>query len=114
VSERKRLPRLRTFVLGFASLVLVVASLGIDQTAPSRSDAHDLGFGYPLHFASADVAALYGPASSPRTYKLNPWEMSVEGNAPAFFVSWILVYVALLSGWLLARTAFRAALRRHV
>ena len=83
-----RLPLLRRLLLGLASLVLVVASLGIDQTASSRGDARHLGFGYPLHFVSSDFTIHYGLSAHPQTVKLNPWENPVQGNPVAFLASW--------------------------
>jgi len=111
VLELTRAPLWRTVLLAFASLVLVVASLGIEQTAHSRSEAQDLGFGYPLHFAFSDFTTYYTPPAYPDTYKLNPWEIPVEGNPLTFFTSCLLVYVALLGCGLLLRNAFRRALR---
>jgi hypothetical protein len=49
VREFTRLPVARTLLLRFGSFVLVVASLGIDQTAHSEDAAKHLGFGYPAH-----------------------------------------------------------------
>jgi hypothetical protein len=87
-----------------------VASLGIEQTAYSRHEAQDLGFGYPFHFAFSDFTTYYTPPY-PETYKLNPWEIPVEGNPPTFLASWLLVYLALLGCWLLVRNALRKAPR---
>lgn len=105
MSEPNRPPVVRTLVLGLASLTLVVASLGIDQTAHNRSEARDLGFGYPVHFASSDFTSYYTSPAYPQTYKLNPWEIPVESNPLTFLASWALVYVVLLGCWLLLRKA---------
>jgi hypothetical protein len=99
-------------LLALASFVLVVASLGIDQTAHSRSEARHLGFGYPLHFASSDFASYYSPPSYPHTFTLNPWEIPVSGNPLAFLVSWVLVYGALFALWRLVRAAGAGVVRR--
>jgi hypothetical protein len=96
VSELKRFPPVRTAVLGLASFLLVVASLGIGQTANNVSEARDLGFGYPLHFTSSDFTTNYTPPAYPQKYKLNPWEIPVEGNPLTFLVSWLLVYAVVL------------------
>jgi len=111
MSELRRLPFVRTLFLGAVSFVLVVASLALDQTAHSRSEAQHLGFGYPVHFASADFTIYYTPPPYAQTYRLNPWEIPVGGNPLAFLVSWLLVYAALLAGWLLVRSTFRRVLR---
>jgi branched-subunit amino acid ABC-type transport system permease component len=103
VREFTRLPVARTLLLGFGSFVLVVASLGIDQTAHSRDAAKHLGFGYPVHFAFSDFTTYYSPYGYPQTFRLNPWEIPVEGNPLAFLVSWVLVYGALLACWLFLR-----------
>ena len=107
-----RVPVLRTFVLAVAALGLVVASLGIDQTAQNEAAAGHLGFGYPLHFAWSDFTSVYTPPSYPQTYKLNPWEIPVSGNALTFLVSWLLVYGALVSCWVLLWNAAKHALGR--
>jgi hypothetical protein len=99
-------------VLGLISFGLVFASLGIDQTANSRSDARHLGFGYPVHFAFSDFTAIYSPPSYPQVFKLNPWEIPVRGSPLAFVVSWLLVYGALLASWLLTRIGLEWVLRR--
>lgn len=97
---------MRTVLLGATSLVLVVSSLGIDQTANDRAEARHLGFGYPLHFASSNFTSSYTPPAYPQTYRLNPWEIPVDGNPGALLVPWALVYGALLGCWLLLRMAF--------
>jgi len=112
VREFKRLSVARTLLLGFGSFVLTVASLGIDQTANSRDAAKHLGFGYPVHFAFSDFTTYYSPPSYPQTFRLNPWEIPVEGNPLAFLVSWVLVYGALLAGWLLLRKTLMWAARQ--
>jgi hypothetical protein len=110
VREFTRLPVARTLLLGIGSFVLAVASLGIDQTPQSRGEAKHLGFGYPVHFAFSDFTTYYTPSSHPQTFRLNPWEIPVQGNPLAFLVSWVLVYGALLAGWLyLRKTLMRAA-----
>ncbi len=116
VSELTHPPLVRTLLLVLASVVLVVASLGIDQTAHNRSEARDLGFGYPVHFAVADFTNHSGPPPPgyPQTYKLNPWEVPVEGSAFALLASCLLVYAALLGCWLLARNIFGRARRLAV
>jgi hypothetical protein len=88
----------------------VVASLGIDQIAHRRDAAKHLGFGYPLHFAFSDVTAYYSPFGYPQTFRLNPWEIPVEGNPLAFLVSWVLVYGARLACWLFLRKTLMWAL----
>ena len=106
------MPMRRTLVLGFMALGLVAASLGIDQRAQNEAAARHLGFGYPLHFAESDLASHYTPPSYPQTYKLNPWEIPVDGNPLAFLVSWLLVYGALVGCWVLLQNVIRQALRR--
>lgn len=101
--EFTRVPVARTLLLGLGSLVLGVASLGIDQTANSRHAAQHLGFGYPVHFAFSDFTTYYSPSSYPQTFRLNPWEIPMEGNPLAFLVSWVLVYGVLLASWLFLR-----------
>jgi hypothetical protein len=105
-------PVLRTVVLGLTALGLVVASLGIGQTAQSEAAARHLGFGYPLHFAWSDFTSYYTPPSYPQTYNLNPWEIPVGGNLLTFLVSWLATYGALLACWLLLRNSVSHALGR--
>ena len=109
VTELLRTPVLRTAVLGLIALGLVVASLGIEQTAQNGAAARHLGFGYPLHFAESDFTSLYTPPSYPQTYNLNPWEIPVDGNPLAFFVSWLLAYGTLVSCWVLLKNVVRKA-----
>ncbi len=104
---------MRTLLLGIVSLALIVASLGIGQTAHNRSEAQDLGFGYPLHFAFSDFTTSYSPPAKPQTYNLNPWEIPMGGNPLAFLTSWVLTYGAVLGCWLLLANTFRSALRRR-
>ena len=113
VREFTRLPVSRTLLLGFGSFVLVVASLGIDQTAHSEDAAKHLGFGYPVHFAFSDFTTYYSPFGYPQTFRLNPWEIPVETNPLAFLVSWVLVYAVLLAGWLFLRKTLIWAARQH-
>jgi hypothetical protein len=94
------------------ALGLVFASLGIGQRAQNEAAARHLSFGYPLHFAESDFTSYYTPPSYPQTYKLNPWEIPVDGNPLAFVVSWLLVYGALVSCWILLQNVIRQALRR--
>lgn len=112
MKELLRVPLLRTVVLSSIAFALVIASLGIDQTAHNATEARHLGFGYPLHFATSNFACVYTPRSWPQTYNLNPWEIPVHGNPITFFVSWLLVYGALLACWLLIRHMSSIALRR--
>lgn len=113
MGELRRLPLVRTLLLAFLSLLLVVASLGIEQTAHNRSEAQDLGFGYPLHFAFSDFTTYSSPQGYPQTYNLNPWEIPMEENALTFLISWVLTYAALLGCWLLAAKALRRSFRRR-
>jgi hypothetical protein len=103
--ELTRFPLARTLVLGFSSFALTLASLGIGQTARGEREAQHLGFGYPLQFAFSDFTIYYTPPPGAQTYRLNPWEVPVEGNPLAFLVSWGLVYGALLVCWLVALAA---------
>ena len=112
VREFTRLPVSRTLLLGFGSFVLVVASLGIDQTAHSEDAAKHLGFGYPVHFAFSDFTTYYSPFGYPQTFRLNPSEIPVEGNPLAFLLSWVLVYGALLACWLFLRKTLIWAARQ--
>jgi hypothetical protein len=107
VREFTRLPVGRTVVLGLVSFCLAVASLGIDRTAYSRSEAQHLGFGYPVHFAFSDFASHYSPSSYPQTFRLNPWETPVAANPIGFLISWVLIYGALLACWLALRKTLR-------
>jgi len=113
VRELTRFPLARTLLLGLASFGLTVASLGIDQTAQSGHEARHLGFGYPVHFAFSDFTSYSSPSSYPQTFRLNPWEIPVEGNPLAFLVSWVLIYGGLLGCWLVARGTLRWT-ARHV
>jgi hypothetical protein len=110
--EFTRLPVARTLLLGLGSFVLAGASLGIDQTANSPDAAKHLGFGYPVHFAFSDFTSYYSPSSYPQTFRLNPWEIPMEGNPLAFLVSWLLVYGVLLAGWLFLRKTLMWAARQ--
>jgi hypothetical protein len=84
-------------LLGVVSFGLVIASLGIDQTATSTDKARHLGFGYPLHFASSDFTSTYGPLIYPQeTFRLNPWEVPVSGDVGAFVLDWGAVYAVLI------------------
>jgi hypothetical protein len=67
-------------LIAAASFVLVIATLGIDQTATTTDAAQHLGFGYPLHFASSDFTSKYSPPTYPQTLRLNPWEIPVNGT----------------------------------
>jgi hypothetical protein len=94
---------MRTVLIALVSLALMLASLGIDETAHSRNEVRHLGFGYPVHFAFSDFRSYYSSPSYPQTFKLNPWEIPVEGNLLAFMLSWTLTYGALLACWLVVR-----------
>src|SRR4051812_31990015 len=100
-----RFPLWRTLLLGFSSLALTVATLGIDQTAQSKGEAQHLCFGYPVHFAFSDFSIHYTPPPGAQTYRLNPWEVPVQSNPLAFLISWAVVYGVLLATWLVARNA---------
>jgi hypothetical protein len=106
-----RPPLARTLTLGLLSLCLVVASLGIEQTANSRNQAGDLGFGYPLHFAFSDFTDYYTPGY-PQTFSLNPWEVPAEANPLTFLISWLLVYGVLFACWVVLRSALLSVRRR--
>jgi hypothetical protein len=99
-------------LLAIASFGLVIASLGIDQTATTTDEARHLGFGYPLHFASSDFTSTYGPLTYPeQTFRLNPWEVPVNGNVGAFVVDWAAVSLALLGVALALHGSCTAAIR---
>jgi hypothetical protein len=84
------------------ALVIVVATLAVPQTAHSRSEARNLGFGYPLAYVSADLATT--PPSYPQTYRFNPWENVAHVRAPQFVADWLLVIFALWTPvWLIRR-----------
>jgi hypothetical protein len=68
-----------------------------------------LGFGYPLHFVSSDFTSVYTPTSYPSSFRLNPWEVPVEGNLGAFVIDWAIVYTALIGTFLLLRVGLTRA-----
>jgi len=96
-------------VFAVASCGLVVASLGIDQPATSAGAARHLGFGYPLHFVSSDFTSVYTPPSYPSSFRLNPWEVPIQGNLGAFVIDWAMVYTAIIGSFLLLRVSLTRA-----
>ncbi len=85
------------------ALVIVVATLAVPQTAHSRSEARNLGFGYPLAYISADLTT-FTPPGYPQTYRFNPWENVANVRALQFVADWLLVIFALWTPvWLIRR-----------
>jgi hypothetical protein len=77
-------------LLAVVALGLVVTTLAIPDTAHDRTDAANVGFGYPIHFVSADET-IWNPPSYPETYRFNPWEEVFHANGRLFAADWLLV-----------------------
>jgi hypothetical protein len=107
--RRDELKRLLAYTaVACGSLVAVLASAAIPETAGSRAAAANFGFGYPFHFLYGDLT-LYTPRGYPETFALNPWEVPTTLRPAPFLVSWAGVALALLALARLTRFVIRRA-----
>jgi hypothetical protein len=92
---------------GIVALILVVATLAVPRTTPSRVEAKSLGFGYPLAFVSVDET-VWNPPSYPQTYRFDPWDDIADVHGLPFVLDWIFWTAVLwIPIWLVRRRVTR-------